>query len=153
MADISEHFAAIRGIDARAEIEAKRIRERLAHQEKEFRANHWGPAKDAAEQIARYVVRRLAPHDVTAKHVDGWHINHVDMSVHPSFDFEVWPRLPGVALFATQARTPIKAGVTPRNQAELDHFIAGVRSAADALALMLYTPAEGLPARAEIANA
>lgn len=149
MPDMSEHFAAIRGIDARAEVEAKRIRERLAHQEKEFRANHWKPATDAAGAIQRYVTRRLAPHEVTAKHMRGWHINHTEMSVHPSFDFEIWPRLPGVQFFATQARTPIRASITPRNQAELDHFIAGVRAAADALALMLYTPAEWTDAPAQ----
>lgn len=149
MADISAHFAAIRGIDARAEVEAKRIREKLAHQEKEFAANHWQPAKDAAEAIRRYVARRLAPHEVTTKHMRGWHINYTNMTVHPSFDFEVWPRLPGVQFFVTQARTPISASITPRSQAELDHFIAGVRAAADALALMLYTPAEGIGAPAQ----
>lgn len=139
---IEQHFAAIRGIDARAEIEQKRICERLAFQQRKFKANHWEPARKAAKAIERAIRRRLDPHGVEFVHCDGWHIDHRNMSVHPSFSFEVFPRKAGVSRFAVACRAPIKVGLTVRDEAEFDRIIAGIRSAADALAVMLYTAPE-----------
>jgi hypothetical protein len=136
---LDAHFAAIRQIDARAEQEAKRIRAKLAWQEREFKANHWQPAKDAGERIRRIIRTSLRPHRVEMGHGRDWIINYTSMTVLPSIDFEVWPDLPGADRFATQARTPIKVSVTPRDAAELRRVLAAVKDAADRLALMLYT--------------
>lgn len=140
MTNLAKHFEAIRTIDARAEREAKRIREALAHQEKKFKANHWEPARKAAKALQKHIKKAFAPHYVDFCRVDHWTIDHRDMSVSPSFSFEVTPRLPGAERYATQARTPIKVTVTPRTEAEFLYALKGVKEAADRLARMLYTP-------------
>jgi len=137
---LTRHFDAIRGIDARAEREAKRIRETLAQQERKFKANHWEPARKAAKAIEKSIRARLKPHRVEYSHIEAWHIDHRDMTVHPSFSIEVWPHKPGADRFATQARAHIKTTITPRNEAELLHAIAGIKMAATVLAEMLFTP-------------
>lgn len=137
---LAKHFDAISGIDARAERKAKRIREKLAYQEKKFKANHWEPARKAAKAIEKSIKARLKPHRVEYSHIEAWHINYLHMTVHPSFSLEIWPHAPGTDRFATQARAHIKATITPRNEAELLHAIAGLKTAATALADMLHTP-------------
>jgi hypothetical protein len=139
MTKIERHFAAIRSIDARAEQEEKRIREMLAEQERAFKANHWEPARKAARALENYIRRRLKPHRAEFVHTEAWHIDHRNMTVHPSFSFEVWPVKPGVAHYATQARTPIKASITPRSEAEFRFALDAIRDAADRMADMLYT--------------
>lgn len=136
---LANHFDAIKSIDARAEREAKRIRETLAQQEKKFKTNHWEPARKAAVAIEKSIRARLRPHRVEYSHVEAWHIDHRDMTVHPSFSIEVWPHKPGADRFATQARAHIKTTITPRNEAELLHAIAGIKRAAAELADMLFT--------------
>jgi hypothetical protein len=137
---LARHLDAIRTIDARAEREAKRIRETLAQQERKFKANHWEPARKAAKAIEKSIRARLRPHRVEYGHVEAWHINYLNMTVHPSFSLEIWPHKPGANRFATQARAHIKATITPRNEAELLHAIAGIKMAATVLAEMLFTP-------------
>jgi hypothetical protein len=141
---IARHFEAIRTIDARAEREERKIRERLAFQEKKHKANHWSPALKAAAALEGHIRNRLKPHRAEFVHTEAWHIDHRDMSVHPSFSFEVWPHKPGAIRFATQARTPIKASVTPRTEAEFLFALAGIKEAADRLADMLYTLPPGI---------
>lgn len=140
MSTISKHFDAIRTIDARAEREERRIRERLALQEKKYKANHWEPARKAAKALEGHIRRMLKPHDAHFVHTEAWHIDHSNMSVHPSFRFEVWPHKRGALFFATRARTPIKASITPRTEAEFLFALTGIKEAADRLADMLYTP-------------
>jgi len=137
---LTRHFDAIKSIDARAEREARRVRENLAQQEKKFKANHWEPARKAAKAIEKSIRARLKPHRVEYSHVEAWHIDHRDMTVHPSFSIEVWPHKPGAVRYATQARAHISATITPRNEAELLHAIAGIKTAATVLAEMLFTP-------------
>lgn len=149
---LAHHFAEIRQIDVRAEEETKRIRTRLAFEDREFKANHWEPARKAAKAIEKAIAKSLKPHRVEFTHMDGFHINHIDKSVHPSFSFEVWPHKVGADRFITQARTPIKAGITPRDEAELRHALAGIKAAAECLAEMLYSPSGERAARTEASH-
>ena len=142
MMSLAKYFETIRGIDTRAEREAKRLREQLAHQEKKFKANHWEPARKAGKAIEKVIKARLKPHHVDFCRIEHWSIDHRDMSVHPCFGFEVTPRMPGAERYETQCRVPIKVSMTPRHEAEFNHVIAGIKAGADALASMMFTKAK-----------
>jgi hypothetical protein len=143
MADLSRHFAAILDTDVRGFEEARAARLRAKLAEVKHRSDSLGPATKAGKALRRYVTRALAPHRAEWRQSTshGFVMSWAPPRLSVSLNFELWPALqPRAPRFRTQARTPIQCSIMPRDHAELDHALAGIREAADRLALMLYSP-------------
>ena len=146
MADLSRHFAAILDTDVRGYEEARAARLRAELAEVKHRSDSFGPATKAGRALRRYVTRALAPHRVewSKSKPRGFAMFWAPPRLSVALDFELWPDLqPPGQRFRTRARTQIHCGITPRDQAELDHALAGIREAADRLAMMLHSPSGG----------
>ena len=142
MSAIARHLATINGTDGRGHLEDLRRARQAAALERQFESTNFAPATEAVAQIRRAITRLLHPHRVEFPKYDGagYAVSGIDGSVRLSLSFEIRPRLPGPGGYKRHICAPIRVNVMgARDAAEFDHIIAGLKDAADRLALMHYT--------------